>query len=301
MRDGKPSALVVDDERLNLMILTEHLEDNGYSVICAENGLQAWEQLQETPDCFDVVLLDIMMPEMNGMELLSRIKAHPNLNTLPVIMQTAMARNEDILAGLKAGAYYYLTKPFNKEQLLTIVKAAIDDNQRYRALQEETQRTRRTLSFMNKGSFNIRTLKEGHDLVTLLANALPDASKVAMGLSELMINAVEHGNLGVTYDDKSKLKEQGIWEEEIERRQLLPENAGKTVTLEFERTAGEVSFLIQDQGDGFDWQRYLEIAPERAFDNHGRGIAMANMLSFDRLEYRGNGNQVIATITVNAV
>jgi hypothetical protein len=56
-----------------------------------------------------------------------------------------------------------------------------------------------------------------------------------------------------------------------------------------------VSFDIADQGDGFDWQKYLEISPERAFDPHGRGVAMSRMMSFDTLEYIGSGNRVIAT------
>jgi CheY-like chemotaxis protein len=297
MGEPKPAVLVVDDEVFNLEILTEHLEDEGYATVGAEDGAQAWGLLQETPDSFDAVLLDIMMPEMDGMEVLARIKAHPDLNSLPVIMQTAKAGKQDILEGLQAGAYYYLTKPFEKDQLLAIVKTAIGDYQRYRVLQEETRQTTQTLALMNQGQFTFRTLTEGGDLVTLLSNALPEAAKVVMGLSELMINAVEHGNLGITYDDKSRLNDQGTWVEEVERRLALPENATKTVILEFERAEGEVSFLIQDQGDGFDWQNYLEISPERAFDTHGRGIAMAKMLSFDRMEYQGNGNRVLATIS----
>lgn len=299
MENLKPNILVADDEPFNLEILTEHLEEEGYSIESAENGSQAWNLLQQKPGYFDVILLDIMMPEMDGMEVLSRIKSNAELKSIPVIMQTAKASKVDILDGLQAGAYYYLTKPFEKDQLLAIVKTAIDDYQLYRALQAEVQQTRQTLSFMIKGQFSFRTLMEGRDVVTLLANALPEPSRVVMGLSELTINAVEHGNLGISYDDKSRLRELGTWEAEVERRLDQPENASKSVIIEFERTTSEVSFLIQDQGDGFDWQNYLEISPDRAFDTHGRGIAMAKMLSFDRLEYRNNGSQVIATVVLN--
>ena len=62
--------------------------------------------------------------------------------------------------------------------------------------------------------------------------------------------------------------------------------------VEFMRNPGELRFTVRDQGKGFDWQQYLEMSPERAFDTHGRGIAMSKLLSFDRLEYRGCGNEV---------
>ncbi|MBA1445372.1 MAG: response regulator [Gammaproteobacteria bacterium] len=299
MGEPIPTILVVDDEVFNLEILSEHLEDAGYAPIVAENGRQAWNLLKETPERFDAVLLDRMMPEMDGMEVLAQIKAHPTLSALPVILQTAKAAKEDVLEGLQAGAYYYLTKPFNNDQLLAILKTAVGDYQHYRLLQQETQHTSHALTLMDKGQFTFRTLKEGRDLVTLLSNAHPEAAKVVMGLSELVINAVEHGNLGITYDDKSRLNEEGTWEEEVERRLALPENATKTVSLSFERARSEVRFLIHDQGDGFDWQDYLEMSPDRIFDTHGRGIAMARMVSFDQLEYLGNGNQVVATITMN--
>lgn len=300
MDNDKGTVLVVDDEPFNLEILTEQLEDEGYETVEAENGALAWTLLEKTPDRFDAVLLDRMMPELDGMEVVARIKAHPDLRALPIIMQTAKAAKEDVLAGLKVGAYYYLTKPFEKDQMLAIVKSAVADYRRYRALREETRRTIRTLTLMDYGKFKFRTLTEGRTLVTLLANALPEASRVVMGLSELVINAIEHGNLGISYADKSRLNERGTWEEEVNRRLALPANATKTVHLEFERTQNEVRFFIQDQGDGFEWQDYLEFSSERAFDTHGRGIAMARAVSFDRLEYRGTGNQVMAALSLNS-
>jgi phosphoserine phosphatase RsbU/P len=68
------------------------------------------------------------------------------------------------------------------------------------------------------------------------------------------------------------------------------------VEFEVERTASEVRFTIRDEGPGFEWQKYLDVDPRRAFDNHGRGIAIARGMSFDRLEYRGRGNEVVAVV-----
>lgn len=296
-----PTILVVDDDVFNLEILSEHLEDAGYEPVTVTNGVEAWALLEESPARFDAVLLDRMMPEMDGIEVLGRIKQHPDLKTIPVIMQTAKASKHDILEGLQAGAYYYLTKPFERAQLLAIVQTAVNDHQRLDSLQTEVTQTNKTLSMMHKGVFSFRTLKESRDLVSLLANTSPEATRVAIGLSELMINAVEHGNLGITYEEKSRFNEHDNWASEVERRLSLLENAEKDVTLSFERDDKELRFIIRDQGSGFDWRQYLEISPERAFDSHGRGIAMAKAISFDQLEYRGKGNEVEAKVFLQEV
>lgn len=298
MNEEIPTLLVVDDDAFYLEMLAESLEEAGYVTVRAENGLEAWHLLKDSPDRFDAILLDRMMPEMRGLEVLARIKSHPGLNALPVILQTSLAEKEEVLEGLRAGAYYYLTKPFERDQLLAIVQTAVDDFRRYRTLREDTKNTVHTLAMMEQGRFVFRTLKQARDLVTLISHAFPEAARIVMGLSELVINAIEHGNLGIGYDDKTRLNEQGIWEQEVERRLSHPENADKVVTLTFERTDDEIQFQIQDQGNGFEWRNYLEISPERAFDTHGRGIAMANMISFDRLEYQGCGNLVIVTVSV---
>jgi hypothetical protein len=112
-----------------------------------------------------------------------------------------------------------------------------------------------------------------------------------------MVNAVEHGNLGVTYQEKAQLKWEGDWEGEIARRLTLPEYSDRVATIRVERLAAEtVRFTISDEGAGFDWQKFLTFDPDRAYDPNGRGIAMAKMLSFASLEYQGLGNVVVATV-----
>jgi anti-sigma regulatory factor (Ser/Thr protein kinase) len=72
------------------------------------------------------------------------------------------------------------------------------------------------------------------------------------------------------------------------------------VEVAFAKENDEIRITITDEGEGFDWQSYLTLSPERAMDNHGRGIAMAGLLSFSRLEYRGRGNEVVAVIKQSA-
>ena len=80
--------LVVDDEAVNLLIIAEYLEDTGYQLINAEDGTQAWNILENSPESIDLVLLDRMMPGLNGLQVLTKMKEHPVLKHIPVILQT---------------------------------------------------------------------------------------------------------------------------------------------------------------------------------------------------------------------
>jgi anti-sigma regulatory factor (Ser/Thr protein kinase) len=149
---------------------------------------------------------------------------------------------------------------------------------------------------MDKGKFTFQTLEEARNLAALLANACSDADHVVLGLTELMVNAVEHGNLGISYAEKTRLNALGEWESEVERRLKMPENASRRAIVQFERKENRIRFIILDQGAGFEWENYLDLSPDRAFDSHGRGIAMARSISFDQIEFRGNGNEVSVTV-----
>ena len=295
---AQTSVLVVEDEPVTRMSLVETLQDEGYRVLAAVDGGQAWRLIAEGGERFDVILLDRMMPDMDGIEILRRVKEHPGTEETPVIMQTAMSADGEVLEGLRAGAYYYLTKPFSGDTLVAIVGAAIRDRLDYQELRREAERVGRSFGYLRQATFCFRTPEEARNLATLAANAAPDPGRVVLGLSELMLNAVEHGNLAIGYAEKTRLIDQERLPDEIARRLAAPEYSARTVHLEIERLADRVRFIVRDQGAGFDWTRYLELSPERAFDTHGRGIAMSRLLSFDELEYRGCGNEVVASIAI---
>ncbi len=203
--------LVVDDEPFNMDILISVLGDAGYETVSASDGGQAWEALLADPERFDAVVADRMMPNMNGMELLERIKANQQFAMLPVIMQTARTANEDIAEGLEAGAWYYLCKPFDDHTLLAVVRTATQEYQTYRAVVKEAAGSARCLRFLNQGVFTFRTVDEARDLASLLSNTVENGDRLAIGLIELFLNAVEHGNLGIGYQAKSMLNQTGDW------------------------------------------------------------------------------------------
>jgi anti-sigma regulatory factor (Ser/Thr protein kinase) len=152
----------------------------------------------------------------------------------------------------------------------------------------------------DQGRFRFRTLEDIKSLAAQIAARCPDPERVLFGLSELMINAVEHGNLGISYDEKTALLSTGVekWRQEVERRLALPENREKFAELELEKRDGELLIVIRDQGLGFDWKQYLELTPARSGDPHGRGVAMARAISFETLEYRGCGNEAVCTVAL---
>jgi len=291
-----PRVLIVDDDAANLAALARTLAKDGIETATAEDGAEALALLEADPGRFDALLLDRMMPRMDGLELLKRVKQSPGLRALPVILQTALTSSEEIMEGLQAGAFYYLTKPLSQRMVVAVVRTAAADHARRAQLLAEMERTHSALHMMDQGRFRYQTLVQCHELTNLLAKACPESNRIVVGLSELMTNALEHGNLGITYQEKTELVDAHGWRAEVIRRQQLPENAQKWVRVDFARSAVGIRFEIEDQGEGFDWQQYIVPSPTRVFDNHGRGILLARMDSFDRVEYQGSGNRVVAEL-----
>jgi CheY-like chemotaxis protein len=294
----RKKILTVDDDALNRDILIEYLSDGGYDAIEADDGDTALEMLAGSGD-IDAIVLDRMMPRLNGMEVLKAVKADPRFRDIPVIMQSAASAREHILQGIKAGVYYYLTKPYDDQMLLAIVAAALADASGKKRLRAEVSQQRQVMGLMQHARFRFRTLEDARNLASLIANCFPEPEKTVYGLHELLINAVEHGNLGISYAEKTQLLLSGGLFEEIGRRLGLPENRKKWAYLSIEAGENEISVRIKDQGQGFDWRQYLEISPERATHPHGRGIATSKLMSFTSVEYIGCGNEVRCTVALS--
>lgn len=161
-----------------------------------------------------------------------------------------------------------------------------------------TQQTAELLRYLRRGEFRFRTPAEARDLATLAANAAPDAGRVVLGLSELLLNAVEHGNLALSYDEKSALLQSDGLHEELARRLTLPAFANRYATLEIERAADEILVLTVIRVPASPGNAISTSRRNGPLYPDGRGIAMARMISFDRIEYRGCGNEVLAAVTL---
>lgn len=118
--NGK-KVLIVDDDMRNVFALSSMLEEKGIKVIAGKNGVQGLEKLRDNEDV-DLILMDIMMPEMNGYTAMREIRKNENYNEIPIIALTAKAMKEDRTKCLEAGADEYLTKPIDSEKLISLLR-----------------------------------------------------------------------------------------------------------------------------------------------------------------------------------
>lgn len=290
--------LVADDDPLNLEIIGTVLDDPSYLVSNARNGELAWQALLAAEPPPHLMVLDRMMPVLDGIDLLQRVKADPRFAAIPVIMQSAAGSAREIAEGVAAGAWYYLPKPYAPRELLTMVRAALVEAEEREAARHAVRNRLSVLELLDVAEFEFQTLPQAADLALSLAGLCPDPARAAMGLAELLVNAVEHGNLGIGYAEKSELLRNDRWQREVAQRLSDPVVGARRARVVFRRLADSLSFTISDQGTGFDWQRYLDFDSERAFDPNGRGIALARQTCFSSLDYQGDGNVVVVTITV---
>jgi CheY-like chemotaxis protein len=289
------SILVVDDDRTALMTLEALLQKHGYTVITAISGKSACEIIEKEHQVIDAILLDRMMPEMDGLQVIEWLKKQQNLTKIPIIMQTGSDRPDQIKEGIDAGVFYYLTKPIAEEVLRAVVSSAVNESKQKKVLRSELSSHRSSFKLMNRAVFQVQTISEAENISCFVANCFPDPETVLPGVAELIVNAIEHGNLSISYEDKTALLLSGGWREEVDKRAQLPENIKKRAEIDFKKDGNKYVIKISDQGNGFFWQKYMNADPSRALESHGRGIARANMI-FSKLEYNKEGNQVLATI-----
>ncbi len=127
--DNKRTIMVVDDNPDIVTIVKTILEVKGYGVQSAFSGQEVFNLLSEQKP--DLIILDIMMPQMDGLEVLTRLKGNPATASIPVILLTAKVLYEDVLGGYNKGADYHVTKPFTHIQLLTGVNLLLSRDQDY--------------------------------------------------------------------------------------------------------------------------------------------------------------------------
>jgi len=137
MNDNTPLVLLVDDKPDNLDLLVSYLEDAGIGLSVALNGEEALELVTEQPP--DLILLDIMMPGLNGFETCQRLKANPQTGAIPVLFMSALSDTPDKIKGFAAGGVDYLTKPLEQSEVLARVNTHLTLHQQQQALENKNQ------------------------------------------------------------------------------------------------------------------------------------------------------------------
>ncbi|PLX22118.1 MAG: hybrid sensor histidine kinase/response regulator [Salinivirgaceae bacterium] len=195
--------LIVDDIVSNIQVLANMLSPHGYEIEFSTNGIEALDWLNQEP--FDLVLLDIMMPEMDGYEVCTKLKENPNTSDIPVIFITAKTDQESIQKGFKVGAVDYILKPYHESELLERVKTHITLQTQKKELITSNQAKDRLFSII------------AHDLKNPMSNIF--------GFIKLM-----HDNYDQLEDEKKKKYIGYLYESSSQNLELLEE------LLEWSRT-----------------------------------------------------------------
>ena len=291
------TVLVVDDDPVTLECLEETVKLLGLEVLAASDGTQALQLFEHHHP--DLVVTDVRMPNMDGLSLTHQLKVRrPDC---PVIIVTGYGDESTAVAALKAGACDYLHKPFQISELkntldraLSLIRAGVMESQALRLLGKLTW------------SFEIENDLEylGGILTVMLRPVdvwLPESDQLhlRMGLQELLINAVEHGNLGITAEEKQEALMNDTYDALLDSRRQIPINAARRVTVWMENDPGSHTFQcrICDEGEGFDWEPLLQGNGETipALGGSGRGIFLVKTL-IPQIQYFGCGNEVTLAV-----
>ena len=142
------SVLIIDDVDANVLLLKLLISKAGYKILTATNGQEAIKLVEENNP--DLILLDIMMPIMDGHEVAKKLKEMPDKANIPIIFLSALSSTEEIVKGFKLGAADYITKPFNKEELLTRINHQVDLIHAKKTIVQQTIELKKTIQGRDK-------------------------------------------------------------------------------------------------------------------------------------------------------
>lgn len=280
--------------------VSQPLQAAGYKCLVAAVVEEAIARAEQEETAVSGVFLSFSRGPDETFAELAALRRNARLFDVPVIVLFSVLEEHEIAYFLRARCFSCLVRPLVPALLVGLCESAREHRKQQLAFRARRLRDRRAMHLMGKASFTFRTLEEGAALADLLAEACPRPEMAYLGIQELFINAIEHGNLEINFEMKARLTEEGRWRDEVDQRLRRPGLAERRVVVELERSAHELRLAISDEGTGFDWRSFLTSDPGTIAGAHGRGIALARLLSFDRLEYRGTGNQVVGYLRLEA-
>ncbi len=271
--------------------LFKQLKNNGLKIAFAENAKEAMTNL-EGNEKISLVFLNDEIGSSEKNRFLELIKQNSKTNQIPIVVNNASNDNDNIAENLRANVKLFIQKQFSDEVILSMFNNIVNDLQSRKSLEEDINHYQTAIKNATLCNFKFKKLDEAQAVANIVAQICPIPEMALLSLTELMVNAVEHGNLGITYKEKSKFLRDDTWFKEIARRTELPENKDKYVSVNVKNLKSELICHIKDCGKGFDWQKYIELNDHSTEEIHGRGIALANAISADKIEYVGKGNEV---------
>ncbi len=261
---AKQRILIVDDDIDLCNMLSRYLTFKGFEPHCAYDGADALEKVHENK--YDLIILDIMMPKIDGYEVCQRLKIQREYNAIPILMLSAKSTEEDKITGLKTGADSYISKPFEIADLLTSIRNTIEKSRR----SHEELGIKHEISFHFESRFSyIEKVNELIGQLFLRTDLAPDEIwEIKLALHELGINAIEHGN------------------------KMDPD---KTVNIFCHIYDDRLEFEINDEGEGFEVDNIPDPTDDEGIcRDRGRGLFLVSKL-VDSIKYLDGGSTVRLT------
>lgn len=287
--------LIVDDEAPVRNLLVKAARKLGFETREAESGNLALPLLDDFVP--DLVVTDILMPGISGLDLLAEIRRRGRGTVVVVV--TALPDTPFILRALELQANNFIIKPFRIAEIAALfAKYAAGVERRAAGEAVRAMLLGRSLSLRMESRLD-RIPDVAEFLVSETGTLFTDTERLSirLGISELLINAVEHGNLGITYEEKSTTLQEGLeaFQSLLAYRLAAPEAAARQVRVRYDQSDGECAWTIADDGAGFDWRHALADDAADAFaEFHGRGIMITRYV-FDTMTYEDPGNVVRVT------
>ncbi len=289
-----PTILVVDDEEIIRITLQKKLARMGFNVLSFEKAEDALYYLKNSPGEADLILTDIKLRKMDGIELLQRVN---NLDDpVPVLIISGHGNVEDAIRALRYGASDYIRKPFDINDLTSSVRSVLKRKfekketevfGQYKQYEKSVLVIPNTPELINTISFNLTK-----DLVPAGLFNYTTSENIALSLKESIANAMFHGN----FDIDSSLRDSGgmkQFNEEVEIRRNQEQYRDRVIKITYELTPEYVYYEIEDQGKGFNYQSLPDPRdPENFFKNSGRGLLIIR-IHMDEVSWNSTGNTII--------
>jgi CheY-like chemotaxis protein len=279
----------VDDQQALRTLLSRLLEREGFDPVQAEDGEEAVQKFKsQTPL---VVVSDIMMPRKDGLALLTEIKQIDRNAT--VILMTGQGNEDVLLRALRGGASNFFKKPFNVRELVDEIRKVVDFRlEAARSSLFSPLLVEETKSFVMP-SADSPYFPIINQITLQLPCILPeeDILNLKIGIEEMITNALEHGNLGITFEEKNKAIQEGRLQELVAERSRQSDEMGRTIAITSRLCPDFFQITISDEGKGFDWRQLPAVAPENLLAFNGRGIFLTKIY-FDEVSFNEIGNEV---------
>ena len=287
------TILIVDAERMTRFTLQEKLSRSGYNIVSLEKAEDAIYLIKSVDAKIALVISDIKLYKMDGIELLRRIKAMAE--PIPVLLLAGKGNMEDVIAALRLGADDFIRKPFDVNDVVLSAHSILRRKQeemmvgafaRFLEYEKSIYVIPNEISLVNMVSYQLTK-----NLIPMGFCNRTTAENISLALKEAITNAMFHGNLEIS----SAVREQdGIkgFNEKIEKRKDEPLYKNRKVRIVCEETLEYIEYSIEDDGPGFDYRSIPDPRdPENFFKNSGRGLLIISV-HFDEVRWNDKGNSI---------